>query len=144
LTDVSYLPDVNVLLALSDREHVGYELASKWFNGIGDARFILCPITEAGFIRIASMPQLGKRELKDAIALSREMTRLPGYCYWPITDTWLSLVQPFASRLHGYKQVTDAYLLGLAIKGNAVLVTLDHHIEAVADVQFSRNLLTLR
>src|ERR1022692_1632829 len=26
------LPDVNVLLALSDREHVGYELASKWFN----------------------------------------------------------------------------------------------------------------
>lgn len=135
---------MNVLLALSDREHVGYELASKWFNGIGDARFILCPITEAGFIRIASMPQLGKRELKDAIALSREMTRLPGYCYWPITDTWLSLVQPFASRLHGYKQVTDAYLLGLAIKGNAVLVTLDHHIEAVADVQFSRNLLTLR
>ena len=34
--------------------------------------------------------------------------------------------------------------MGLAIKGNAVLVTLDQHIEAVANVQFSRNLPTLR
>ena len=144
MTDVSYLPDVNVLVALSDTEHVCYELASTWFQGIGDARFILCPITEAGFIRVASMPQLGNRELKDAIALAREMSRLPGYCFWPISESWLSLVEPFRSRLHGYKQVTDAYLLGMAIKGNAVLVTLDHHIEAVADVQFSRNLLTLR
>lgn len=144
MTDVSYLPDVNVLVALSDTGHAGHELASGWFKGIGDSKFILCPITEAGFVRVASMPQLGSRDLKDAVALLREMTRLPGYGYWPITESWLSLVKPFASRLHGYRQVTDAYLLGLAIKGNAVLVTLDQHIEAVADVEFSRNLLTLR
>ena len=144
MTDGGYLPDVNVLIALSDTEHVGYELASNWFRGIGDARFILCPITESGFIRVACMPQLGKRELKDAIALAREMTRIPGYCYWPITETWLSLVQPLRPRLHGYRQVTDAYLLGLVIRGNAVLVTLDQRMEAVANVEFSHNLLTLR
>lgn len=144
MTSVRYLPDVNVLIALADTEHAGYEAASNWFQGIGDSEFFLCPITEAGFVRLVSMPQLGKRELKDAIALLREITHLPGYRYLPITETWLSVVQPFASCLHGYKQVTDAYLLGLAIKENAVLVTLDQHIEALADVQFSSNLLTLQ
>lgn len=57
---------------------------------------------------------------------------------------WLQLIQPFASRLHGYRQVTDAYLLGLAIKHNVVLVTLDEHIQALAGLEFKRNLRTLQ
>ena len=125
-------------------DHVGHRSASKWFGQIVDGHFLLCPITEAGFVRMCTAPHVGKREVKDAIRILREMTNLSSYAYLPILDPWLQLIQPFASRLHGYRQVTDAYLLGLAIKHDVVLVTLDQHIQALAGMEFKRNLLTLK
>ena len=74
----------------------------------------------------------------------REMKTIPNYAYWPIDESWLELVQPFASRLHGYKQVPDAYLLGLVIKRGGVLVTFDTHITPLAGPRFADHVLTLR
>lgn len=138
-----YLPDVNVLIALSNDVHEGHQAATGWFKGRGGDEWALCPITEAGFIRLSTAPHVGNKEMIDAIALLEEMTRLPGYRFLPISDRWFTLVKPFCARLHGYRQVTDAYLLGLAIKESAVLVTLDTHIEALAGAEYSRFLLTL-
>jgi len=45
--------------------------------------------------------------------------------------------------LFGHQQVTDAYLLGLAVKENGVLVTFDRGIKYLAGSQFQRNLLVL-
>ncbi|MHB2008986.1 MAG: TA system VapC family ribonuclease toxin, partial [Acidobacteriaceae bacterium] len=143
LSKIRYLPDVNVLIALSDDTHEGHQSASKWFKARGANEWILCPLTEAGFVRLSAAPHVGNKEMKDAIALLREMGQLPGYRYWPVTETWLNLVKPFSLRLHGYKQVTDAYLLGLAIKQNGVLVTLDQHIKALAGAEYCQYLLTL-
>jgi len=39
--------------------------------------------------------------------------------------------------------MTDAYLLGLAIKEKGVLVTFDKGIRLMAGVEFSRNVLLL-
>jgi len=39
------LPDVNVLIALSDLEHTGHASASTWFQQIGNGQFLFCPIT---------------------------------------------------------------------------------------------------
>lgn len=140
-----YLPDVNVLIALSNEDHAQFLLANKWFQKIEpEARFVLCPLTEAGFVRLSAAPHVGRREFSDAVALLREMETIPNYDYWPIGESWLEAVQPFASRLHGYKQVTDAYLLGLAIKQGGILVTLDTHIAPLAGAQFAEHVLTLR
>ncbi len=140
-----YLPDVNVLIALSNEDHAQFLLANKWFQKIEpEARFVLCPLTEAGFVRLSAAPHVGRREFGDAVALLREMKTIPNYDYWPIGESWLETVQPFASRLHGYKQVTDAYLLGLAIKQGGILVTLDTHIAPLAGPQFAEHVLTLR
>lgn len=139
----SYLPDVNVLLALADRRHVGHRAASSWLRRIGNSEFCLCPITESGFVRLAASPQVGRRELSEAIALLKEMARMPSYRYLPIRDSWLNLVEPFSSRLHGYRQVTDAFLLGLAIRHKAVLITLDQHIHALAGQEFQQHIHTL-
>jgi predicted nucleic acid-binding protein len=87
---------------------------------------------------------MGGRKISDAVALLREMTRLPGYRYLPIRESWLSLIEPFTLRLQGHRQVTDAYLLGLAIRHKAVLVTLDQSIQAMAGREFQSSLLTLR
>jgi hypothetical protein len=53
------------------------------------------------------------------------------------------LTASFRDRIFGPQQVTDAYLLGLAIKENGVLVTFDRGLRYLAGPQFSRNLLVL-
>ena len=52
----------------------------------------------------------------------------PGYRYQPISGDWHTLTAPFFKRLHGHKQVTDAFLLGLAISEGLTLVTFDRAI----------------
>jgi predicted nucleic acid-binding protein len=49
----------------------------------------------------------------------------------------------FAARISGHQQITDAYLLGLAIKEDGVLVTFDRGIKYMAGAEFSRNVLVL-
>lgn len=140
-----YLPDVNVLIALSDEDHAQFLVANQWFQKLEpEARFVLCPLTEAGFVRLSAAPHVGRREFTDAVALLREMKTIPNYDYWPIHESWLETVQPFASRLHGYRQVTDAYLLGLAIQQGGILVTLDTHVAPLAGPQYADHVLTLR
>ena len=139
----SYLPDVNVLIALSDRRHTGHGAATKWFRQSRSSEFLLCPITESGFVRVSTLPQGLARSFNESIMLLEEIARLPNYRYLPIQESWRQIVQPFVSRLYGYRQVTDAYLLGLAIHHNAILVTLDQRIEAIAGPKYQHSLLTL-
>jgi hypothetical protein len=83
------------------------------------------------------------RTVEQATAILAEFARHPGYRYWSIADTWAVLTAPFSARLLGHQQVTDAYLLGLAIKEKGVLVTFDKGIKYLAGTDYSRNLLVL-
>jgi len=143
LSEPAFLPDVNVLVALSDPSHVHHRIADNWRKRIGISRFLLCPITEAGFTRLMANPIIGGLLMNNAILLLQEIAALPNCESLPITDSWLSLVQPLTPRLHGYRQVTDALLLGLAIHNGAILVTLNRSISALAGEAFAANLLTL-
>jgi toxin-antitoxin system PIN domain toxin len=143
LSEPAYLPDVNLLVALSDPSHVHHRTADNWRQRIGIARFLLCTITEAGFVRLMANPIIGGLSIGDAILLLQEIAALPNCESLPIADSWLSLVQPLTPRLHGHRQVTDALLLGLAIRNGAILVTLDRRVQALAGEAYAANLLTL-
>jgi len=143
LIERRYLLDVNLLIALTDPEHVGHLRAIAWHRQIGDARLLLCPITEAGFVRLSTMPNVGGRTMSEALARLRAIVALPNCESIPIADSWLSLIQPLTPRMLGYRQVTDALLLGLAIRNQATLVTLDRAIQALAGEDYAVNLLTL-
>jgi toxin-antitoxin system PIN domain toxin len=144
LSSPAYLPDINILIALSDSEHSDHRTAVAWHQSIGTAGFLLCPITEAGFVRLMATPSVGGESMSVAILLLQQIAALPNVAHLPVAPTWLDLIRPLASRLHGYRQVTDALLLGLAIRQNAILVTLDQHIRALAANEFAENLLVLR
>ncbi len=88
-------------------------------------------------------PIIGGLSMSDAILLSQEIAALPNCENLPIEHSWLELIQPLISRLHGYRQVTDALLLGLAIRNGAILVTLDRRIQGLAGEANAANLLTL-
>jgi uncharacterized protein len=138
-----YLPDVNVLIALSERGHSDHRRASQWFERIGDSSWFLCPVTEAGFIRLSANPLVGGRDIAVAIALVEQIRALPNCLHLPIHERWTELAAPFSARIHGYRQVTDALLLGLAIKHKSVLVTLDRHVQGLAGTEFRDNVLVL-
>jgi hypothetical protein len=137
------LPDVNILIALTDPEHIGHASSIAWHCKIGAARLLLCPITESGFVRLSTIPNVGGRQMSEALAQLRMIAALPNCENLPIEHPWLELIQPLTPRLHGYRQVTDALLLGLAIRNEAILVTLDRRIQGLAGEAYAANLLTL-
>jgi hypothetical protein len=105
----------------------------------------ICPLTEAGFVQLTTNPAFrpGPRTLKQAIAILQALKGHPDHLYWGIDESWVTLTVPFADRIFGHQQVTDAYLLGLAIKEDGVLVTFDRGLKYMAGAEYSRNLLIL-
>jgi len=139
------LLDLNVLIALADQRHNHHQKARNWFVSSGKNDWGICLLTEAGFLRVTTNPTFrsGPHTFGQALAILQSLKGLPGYRYWEITASWVTLTAPFAARISGHQQVTDAYLLGLAIKENAVLVTFDKGIRYMAGAEFRRNVLVL-
>jgi len=103
----------------------------------------MCAFTEAGFLRNATAPRFGQITMSEATAILEDLAQHPGYRYLPITDGWQTLCSPFFKRLYGTKQVTDAYLLGLAVREGLVLVTMDKAALHLAGSEYSKHVLLL-
>lgn len=139
------LLDVSVLIALSEPGHECFETAQEWFNSSGKDNWGICPLTEIGFVRITTNPSFfpGPRTQEQATAILAVLADRPGYRYWPLTEGWAALTASFAGRITGHQHITDAYLLGLAIKEDGVLVTFDRGLRYLAGTEFRQNLLVL-
>lgn len=137
-----YLPDVNVIVALTDPTHIHYDLATRWF-GDGKIDWGVCALSEAGFLRVSTNPKTQARSVKESEAILAQFARLPSYRFWSMPSGWVTLAAPFAGRVFGHQQITDAYLLGLAVKENGILVTFDKAIRHIAGPLYSKNLLVL-
>jgi uncharacterized protein len=138
-----FLLDVNVLIALVDQDHVHHSAAVRWFNASGKHNWGTCAFTEAGFLRVMTGPKTGSWPLAKMTRLLERLADHPGYHYWPISTSWATLSAPFAARLYGHQQITDAFLLGMAVKEHGVLVTLDQALRHLAGADHRGNLLVL-
>jgi predicted nucleic acid-binding protein len=136
------LLDVNVLVARFSQTHKHSQLVTAWFS-TPDLRFAICAFTESGFLRIATGPLPGRINMPEATAILHQLTLHPGYRYLPITADWQTLCSPFFKRLYGTNQVTDAYLLGLAVREDLVLVTMDKGILHLAGPEHRDHVLLL-
>lgn len=125
------LLDVNVLIALFDQDHIFHERAHLWLEANVAAGIATCPLTENGVIRVISHPKYSS-EL--SLAPGDVIKRLDGFCeaqdhaFWS-DDVSLRDAGLFATdRILGTRQVTDVYLLGLAVSQGGRLVTFDEGI----------------
>jgi hypothetical protein len=143
LNNAGHLLDVDVLVAFTDEDHEHHKIVRNWFIRESQNAWGLCAFTEAGFLRVTTRPKTGGRTFEQASAMLAQLVIRPGYRYWPITSEWSVLAAPFRNRLFGHQQITDAYLLGLAVKENGVVVTLDRAMSHLAGAQYSRNLVIL-
>ena len=126
----TYLLDTNVLIALSWRGHAEHERVSKWFARQGANGWATCPITQAGFVRIVSSPAFSRQAAspQEALQLLKQNLAHPKHKFWPADLDLVEATKLITDRIVGHQQVTDAYLLGLAIKKQGTLATLDRGI----------------
>jgi hypothetical protein len=128
-----YLLDVNALLALFWPTHEDHEKVRTWFRANAARHWATCPITQAGFVRLASNPAITPDavSVSEALELLGANLRLPGHLFWPDDLDVSSSLSLCGSRLQGYRQITDAYLLGLALHRKGHFVTLDRSISSL-------------
>lgn len=140
------LLDVNVLIALLDPDHVSHEPAMAWFAGNARAGWASCPLTQNGCVRIMSSPSYPNPRPVHVL-----VKRLADACaeriheFWPDEPGLVDSAVFDATRIHGPRQITDVYLLGLAVRNDGRFVTFDGRIplEAVRGAT-ERHLLVLQ
>lgn len=139
------LLDVNVLIALVDEDHTAHSKVKRWFRSAAELRWATCPLTEAGFVRVVCNPMYQEPAVNpdDARAMLGALTALPGHQFWPIDFGFEEAVAPLAERFFGHQQVTDIYLLALAILKRGKLVTLDRGLTFLAGDEFAESVVRL-
>lgn len=120
------LLDVNVLLALLDSDHVDHSVAWEWLDAEAGSGWASCALTENGFVRILSQPRYpSPLPPAAAVALLARARSDGDHEFWPCDISLLDPDVVDATRLHGPRQVTDAYLLALAAAHDGRFVTFD-------------------
>lgn len=123
------LLDVNVLIALLDADHSLHARATRWFAENAPGGWASCPITQNGCIRIMS-----HAGYPNALPVRAVMERLeeavagPHHAFWPDDLSLLDARTADPSRIHGPRQLTDVYLLALAVRHGGRFVSFDGSI----------------
>ncbi|MPZ51645.1 MAG: VapC toxin family PIN domain ribonuclease [Acidimicrobiia bacterium] len=127
------LLDINFLLALLDSDHIYHEQAHQWLDREIDDGWASCAITENGFVRIISQPRYPSPiSPSEAMHLLSAATDTPHHVFWPGTVSLLNEDIVERSRIHNPRQVTDAYLLALAVVNDGRFVTFDRSVALAA------------
>lgn len=131
---MTFLLDVNVLIALIDPAHVSHDAAHLWFEETGNTSWATCPITENGVIRIvghASYPNT-PGSTADVAAIVGKMRELPGHMFWSDSLSLIDEPGVDAAQILTSAQVTDTYLLALARSNGGQLATFDRKLSPKA------------
>lgn len=128
------LLDVNVLIALLDDAHVFSRRANEWLDAAPRC-IATCPIVENGVIRIMSAPSYSAthRATPEQVAEGlRSLAEAVDHQFWADDVSMLDETVVDFSRLHGHRQVTDAYLLALAVRRGGVIASFDTALPVTA------------
>jgi uncharacterized protein len=137
-TEAAWLFDVNALIALISPRHLHHESMHRWFRENSSAGWATCPITENGAIRVISQPKFaaGPYTPSEATAALRSVCQADARHRFLRDEVSLTDDSIFSMEyVIGPQQVTDAYLLGLAAKHGAKLVSFDRSLpwQAIRD-----------
>ena len=127
------LLDVNVLVALLDADHADHRRARAWLEAEIAPGWASCAITQNGFVRVVSQPRYPSPvPVAAAIERLERATRSEHHAFWPCDVSLLDALAIDRKLLHGPRQVTDAYLLALAVAHSGRFVTFDGAIPLAA------------
>jgi toxin-antitoxin system PIN domain toxin len=130
-----WLLDVNVLVARFWEPHVFHRKVSAWMASHEREGWATCPLTQAGLVRTISNPGFSlsaPRPVEAIHWLAESLRQDPNHHFWPDNLPVSDACAESLPRLSSFKQLIDAYLLGLAIHKKARLLTLDRRMLALA------------
>ena len=123
------LLDVNVLIALVDTTNPHHASSMAFFASAQRGGWATCPLTENGFLRIVGRSSYvgGPGSTQDARKLLAKYLVAPGHHFWP-DDLSFNDERQFPD-LPASADLTDIYLLALAVKNGGRFATFDSKID---------------
>ena len=122
------LLDINLIVALLDSAHVFHRSAQTWLEKEILNGWATCPITENGVIHIMSQNaypnSLPPSKIAERLA---EACQHPTHEFWPKTISLLTDGMIRRQNLLSPRQITDAYLLAIAVVNQGKFVGFDQH-----------------
>lgn len=136
------LLDVDVLISLVREDHSAHRVVKRWFQNLNGRRWATCALTEASFVRVIANPRFLQipPEVTEAIDMLQALVNLPGHQFWAMDVPFGEAVERLQDKLFGHRQVTDAYLLGLALHKKGKLATLDRAVRNLAGADYDQYL----
>jgi toxin-antitoxin system PIN domain toxin len=133
------LLDINVLVALAWPNHEHHEFANRWFGQNERAGWATCPLTQSGFVRVSSNQRLipAAKSPGEVVELLRRIVSLPNHVFFSDDISLVASKFVDTGKLQGYRQVTDAHLLGIALRHDARLATFDGGIVGLVPSGYS-------
>ncbi len=123
------LLDVNVLIALHDSDHVHHHATSRWLQAHIQHGWASCPLTQNGCLRVMAQPGYSQpQSLGALVAMLACSTSAPFHAFWPDDISLLDAARFQHAHIHSPRQLTDLYLLALAVRHGGRLVSFDQRI----------------
>jgi len=136
---MTYLPDVNVWIALAAERHTLHRAARLWFSNLQDEKLAFCRLTQLGFLRLLTNKHVMQEEVMrpdeawEAYRVLR-LDRRIGYLAEPneLPERWQAFTEGPLSSPNFW---TDAYLCAFTHAARLTLVTFDAKIPTRDDVK---------
>ncbi|HUQ95909.1 MAG TPA: TA system VapC family ribonuclease toxin [Bryobacteraceae bacterium] len=126
---MTFLPDVNLWVALAVAEHVQHKAACAWFETAGNDTVAFCRITEMGLLRLLTCTQLMTSDVFSSSRAWRLVERIQQderVIFVPeppaLDQAWRSMA---ASRTTGANFWSHTYLAAFVQSAGLTLVTFD-------------------
>ena len=123
---MTFLLDVNALVALGFANHEFHDRVAAWVQAHQTATFATCAITELGFIRVlAQAPAYGLTVAHArTLLLAMKESGIPKFVFLADDHD----VSQLPTWVKTPKQITDGHLVELASASGGALATLDSRI----------------
>jgi hypothetical protein len=132
---MTYLPDVNVWIALTSNRHVHHVSAKRWLDSVANEEIAFCRISELGFLRLLTNRHVMQVDVLSPVEAWRAYDSFRAdsrILFLPessgFSERWR---QAEAEVSNGPNAWTDAYLAVFAKHVNAAVVTFDRGFKAV-------------
>ena len=127
------LLDMNVLMALLDTAHVHHMRARTWSQSHIEAGRASCPLTPNSCIRMLPHQAIPAKSLRPvSLRVYAPLRKTPWHEFWPDDVSLLDLKSIEWRQVRGSRQLTDVYLLSLAVHRSGCLVTFDRSVSTAS------------
>ena len=142
-----HLLDANALIALLWPRHEHHHRLRRWFSRHAREGWATCAFTQSAFVRIVCQPAFAGQALavSEVSELLMRNAEHPGHRLLALDFGLAEVLGCCTGGVVGHRQVTDAWLLTLAVRHSMKLLTLDRGVPALlaTDAERARHVTLL-